>query len=233
MSKRILLVFGAFLVGLLFFLRYAGINPITVTAIGLLILILILFYFMGQERRQPVMRLIDSDGQARSTIDVGESLIVSASGLRPATVHDLVLLDSEGGTLLVSRAMSNSEGVIMKATIWPQMGFEDLSSEEVYTFEQAQEIWRGRNLQVQVRLGNRVLMESEIRFPDVFERPLLLSTGPEGVIRNGIEAGTQDAIVSGYNMPFEGDARVFMVVRQHDWQLGDLILTVTLGKSVV
>lgn len=244
MSKRAwgaVVAVAGLLVASFFALANADISRIVGIAIGLLMLILALLYLVMRRRKSPVpvrpraLRLIDSDGHERSTFDVGESLTVQVSGLRPSTVHDLVLLESEGDALLVSRAMSNREGLIERATIWPQMGFEDLRLDRAYTVEESQEIWIGRELRVQVQLGGHVLMESGFRFADVFERPLLLSTGPEGVICNGFEVGTQDAVVSGYNIPFEGRARVFIVMRQHDWQPSNPIAPVTLagGRSAI
>jgi dienelactone hydrolase len=177
------------------------------------------------------VRLFDDHGEERTDLDVGESLTVQVEGLRPETAHDVVLLDESGDELFTNRLMSDREGVIEATTIWPQLGLQDPHTGEQLGVEQAQERWQGRELRLEIRTDEQAVVKQVVRFADSFTRPLLFSTDAEGIVVNGFEAGERDAIVSGHNLPFEGQARVFMVPRQCNWQPGNPFSPVRLASG--
>ncbi len=59
-----------------------------------------------------MITLVDDTGEERSAFDLGESLTVQITGVRPGSVYDMVLLDADGTELLIDRVMSNKEGTI-------------------------------------------------------------------------------------------------------------------------
>lgn len=176
---------------------------------------------LGSLAGESRVRLIDDTGQERETFDVGESLDVHITGLRPEAVYDLVLYDQDGAAIVANGVISNGRGEIEPTTLWPQLGCDDPRTDERLTFEEAQERWRGRGLRLEVRQNGRAVMEQTVRLGDSFTRPVLLGTDERGVVRNGFVAGDSDAVLSAYNLPFHGDVRVFLVARQHDWRPGN------------
>lgn len=174
--------------------------------------------------------LVDEIGEERHNFDVGESLAVRIEGIRPDTTHEIVILDN-GEELFTNRLRSNTHGIIETTTLWPQMGLEDPRTSEPIKVEEAMERWKGRKLQLEIRTDGKAVMTKEIQFAAVLERPLLLNTDEEGYVRNGFVAGEQNVTVSGYNVPFEGRARIYMVPRQQNWQPGDTFQPVRLASE--
>jgi len=177
------------------------------------------------------VHLLDENGQRRSCLDVGESLTVKMEGVRALSTHDLVLLDEKGEELFTSTLLSDRNGAVEPTMIWPLFGLDDPRSTESFSVERAQSRWRGRALKLEVRSGGKKVLEQVVRFADVFTRPLLVSTDSEGMVFNGLEVGKRDAFVSGYNLPFHGTVRVFVVARQHDWRVGDSFMPIRLASG--
>lgn len=177
------------------------------------------------------IRLLADDGSTRDTFDVGEPLIVEIRGVRPATVHDIVLQSADGSELFTNRLLTDRYGVITPTVIWPQIGLDNPHSEERFSIEKGHARWGGQALALEVREGEQVLMKSMVRVSDGFTRPLVLSTDSDGVVLNGFEAGVHDAIVSGYNLPFHGRIRVYMVPRQHGWWASNQFAPVQLASG--
>lgn len=167
------------------------------------------------------MRFLGNHGTERSSFEVGESLKVQAEGLQPKTAYDFTLLDNRGRHLFTSTLLSNASGVIEPTILLPQIGLDDMGRGERLTVEQAIKQCQGREMVLEMRKKKKVLTKRTIRFADSFKQPLLLSTDAKGAVANGFESGKRDALVSGYNLPFAGRARVFMVPRQHQWHAGN------------
>lgn len=185
----------------------------------------------GKEEPTEEVELLDDRGEVRNNYDPGESLTVGVRGLEASTVHDLALLDDTGEPLLVSSLLSNRNGDIEPTLLWPQFGLTDLATGEKLTVPQAQERWGGRRLELQVRTRGRHVLERVIPIAEHFTRPLIMNTNPGGYVLNGFEAGQHDALVSAYNVPFEGVARVYLVPRQYNWFSGDRFQPVTLASG--
>lgn len=169
----------------------------------------------------PEVRLVDELGEPRTDLDVGEGLTVYADGLKPAAAHDALLQDDQGESIFAGRLMSDRYGVIESALLWPQFGLIDPSTGERLTVEEAREQWTGRRLTLSVALDGEPVVSRELPLADTFLRPLVLGTDEDGRVLSGFVAGERDALVSGYNVPFEGPVRVYLVSRRHDWRSGD------------
>lgn len=189
---------------------------------------------LGENAPPLVVNVLDESGEARASYDPGESLFVSVGGLEADTVHELTLSDG-GAPLFTSTLLSNLDGEIERMMLWAQFGLSDPRNEQRFTLAQAQERWRGRTLKLQVKTRGKRVLEQSVRIAGTFTRPLILNTDPEGYVLNSFEAGRHDALVSAYNLPFRGTARVYMVRRQHDWFPGNPFAPVELlsGRAAV
>ncbi len=178
------------------------------------------------------VQLVDDQGNERTDFDVGEALTLQVEGIQPAMTYNVTLNDEEG-ELFTSRLMSNGEGVIESTVLWPQFGLDNPRTGDLLSVENAREYWRGKRLTLVVSLGEKVIFEHPFQVAEAFSRPLLLSTDEQARVVNGFVVGERDATVAGYNVPFVGRARIFMVPRQRNWLVGDSFSPVQLagGRS--
>ncbi len=191
--------------------------------------------FEDQEIEEPELVLVGDDGEARTDLEVGEPLTVSAGGLRRAAAHEVRLLDADGALLAEQRILSDREGVIPPTNLWPQLGLDDPRSARALTVEEAEQEWAGRRLGIEIRYCHKTVAAGTVPIPERFERPLVLSTDVEGRVRNGFEVGAEDVVVSGLRLDLPETARVYMVARQRDWRIGDAFTPVLLrsGRSAI
>ncbi|MCP4304779.1 MAG: hypothetical protein GY788_07885 [bacterium] len=189
---------------------------------------------LGEHAPRREIRLLDDAGQIRDDVEPGESLVIEVVGVEPDRVYDLVLT-SKGETLFTNRLLADHGGTIEATDIWPQMGLSDIETGEPTTVEAAEATWAGRELTLELQVDGTTLMESQTRFPTEFRRPVLLSSDPRGIVRNGIEVGQHPAVVSGQRVPHRGRARVYMVPRQAAWVERDPIEPVELtgGRTAI
>jgi hypothetical protein len=176
------------------------------------------------------LHLVADDGTKREDFDPGEALSLALAGVRPSSIHEVAVLEGDR-VLFTDRLMSNARGEIAPTVIWAQLGLDDPGSAARFTVAEARAKWKGKRLTVRVHDRKDELLRAEVRLASAFTRPLVLSTDREGRILNGFEAGKHDALVSLYNVPFEGHARVYLVPRQYDWHAGDRIRPVRLASG--
>jgi len=177
------------------------------------------------------VHLLDNRGLERVDFDAGETLSIRIKGIRPKTAHEVVLKDDKGKKLFTTRLMSDTNGDIQDFNLWPHLGLENLETAELLTVEEAQEKWSGRSLIIEVHQGKKLVASQTMKIAEKFTRQILLNTDERGKVLNGFVAGEQDAFVSGYNMPFRGTSRVFMVKSQQDWKPGNPISPVQLASG--
>jgi hypothetical protein len=186
---------------------------------------------LGKHAPSRGVTFLDDHGEARTSYDPGESLVVNINGLEANNVHELTLSEANGDPLFTSSLLSNFAGEIEPTTLWAQFGLFDPRTGERFTVAQAQKRWRGRTVRLQVKTAGKVVMKHSITMARTFRRPLILSTDREGFVLNGFEVGAHDAIVSAHNLPFSGSARVYMVPRQHNWFAGNSFAPVELASG--
>lgn len=184
---------------------------------------------LGDHTPERRLQLIGDDGTPREDFDVGESLAIELDGLRPETAHEIVV-SVDGDERFTGRLLSDENGSIPRTTVWPQMGLEG-DEDELLTVEEARERWSGRTVGLEVRADETVLYERSFEFPDRFERPLVVPVDDDGRVRNGFEVGEADAVVHGVNVPFDGEARGYIVGPRGDWRPGDPFEPVTLADG--
>ncbi|HYO14871.1 MAG TPA: hypothetical protein VE685_16885 [Thermoanaerobaculia bacterium] len=169
---------------------------------------------------EPEVSLLDDDGRRREELEVGESLTLSARGLRPAHAYD-IRLSSDGREFFTSRLLTNSKGELEPSVLWPQTGLDDPNSDARFTVDEARRRWRGRTLELVLASRGRKIFARNVRIAATFTRPLALCTDRDGRLLNGFEVGTQPLHLTVSNLPFGGLARIYLVPRQHDWRVGD------------
>jgi len=168
------------------------------------------------------------DGEQRPPA-IGDSLMISASGLAPACAHDIEV-HSGDAVLFASRLMTDQYGVLPDSVLWPQFGLDDPRSDTVYTVDEADKRWRGKKLGVRILRGKSLLAKGSVTIGS-FDRPFVMNTDREGRMLNGFEDGKGTVAVSGYNIGHEGHVRVYLVERQADWQTGDIFVPVRLRNG--
>jgi hypothetical protein len=167
----------------------------------------------------------DSDGERLSPA-IGDSLQVSGAGLAPGVAHDVEVTDGDG-VLFVSTLMTDRHGSLPESVLWPQFGLDDARSDAVYTVEEADERWRGKELRVRILRGERVVASGAVGI-DGFERPFVLNVGEDGRMLNGVVDGEARVTAEIHNVRHDGEVRVYLVERQADWRAGDRFGPVTL-----
>lgn len=176
------------------------------------------------------VKLFGDDGIPREEFSPGESLVLSAEGLHPASVHEFELI-MDGRSLFTSRLMTNRLGVLEPTVLWPQMGLVDLEGTDRYSPEEASQKWNGKSISLEIRREKEVFARTNFKLTSSFKAPVVISSGKDGRLMNGFEIGTQPLFLTVYNLPVGGDSRIYMVPRQHDWHIGDAIEPVAFANG--
>jgi hypothetical protein len=180
---------------------------------------------IDEEPSVEVFALGDGDGQ-RVAPAIGDSLLVSAAGLAPAAAHDIEVSDDDG-VLFVSTLMTDRYGRLPESVLWPQFGLDDPRSPAIYTVEEADQRWRGKELNIRILRGRRVIATGAAAIGG-FERSLVFNAGADGRMLNGFVDGEAAVTAHIYHLRHDGDVRVYLVARQADWRPGDRFAPVTL-----
>ncbi len=181
----------------------------------------------GGDGGRPELQLVDERGAPRIDYDAGESITIALRGLAAVRSHDVTLLDGDR-PLFTSTLLTDANGEIEPTVLWPQFGLVDLVSGTRYTVDEAQRLWQGRRLGLQVRAEGKLLLETTVPVAEAASRAVLMNADHDGRVRNGFEIGDEDAILAAYRLPFVGTARIYLVQRQIGWFPGDLFEPVTL-----
>jgi len=176
------------------------------------------------------VELTGDDGEPKEEFSVGESLTIQAKGLRPGYAHRFALSTDEK-TLFTSTLITNRYGEIEPTVLWPQMGLDDPNSDARFTPEEAAERWKGASCRLDVSMNKDKVSTSTFRIGDALRAPIVIASEEDGRLLNGFEVGTQPLWLTMSNLPFGGDTRVYMVPRQHNWQVGDPFQPVTFSNG--
>lgn len=177
------------------------------------------------------LRFVDDDGRERETLQPGDGFVIEVAGLRAGHAYEFRVQNGNGeSAAFTSRYLADADGRIVRTTLWPQAGLEELRGKRRRTVEESIARARGRRVTVTVVEGRRVVARREIGFADELARPLLVGTDEGGMLQNWLQAGGDGtATVSVFGMPFTGRVRAFLVPRQHDWRAGDPFTPITLA----
>jgi hypothetical protein len=164
--------------------------------------------------------LAGDEGESKEEFSVGESLTIQVKGLRPGYAHHFAL-SMDGNGLFTSTLITNRYGVIEPTVLWPQMGLDDPHSQARFTPEEAAKRWNGERICLDISMEKEAVFTTAFKIDDGLRSPIVIASEQDGRLLNGFEAGTQPLMLTLYNLPFGGDTRIYMVPRQHDWQVGD------------
>lgn len=174
--------------------------------------------------------LTGDDGKPREEFSVGESLMIQGRGLRPGYPHHFTLA-MDGKVLFTSTLITNRYGEIQPTVLWPQMGLDDPTTEARFTPNEATERWNGAGFTLDILAGKETISIISFRISDTVRAPVVIVSEKDGRLLNGFELGEQPLFLTMSSLPFGGDTRIYMVSRQHDWQVGDAFQPVLLSNG--
>lgn len=177
--------------------------------------------------KNPVVKLSGDSGEVRKEFSPGESLIVHLTGLKPLSAHDFAF-SANSKPLFTSTLLSDRKGEIKPTLLWPQMGLDDPNSDLRFTPEEAMEKWQSKTISLNITCRKEKIFRSEFKITHSPLAPIIISSDKNGRLLNGFEVGKQGLFLTVYNLPFIGDARIYLVQRQHDWNYGDRFEPATL-----
>lgn len=173
---------------------------------------------------------LGGDGDTdRDDVAVGESLTLHARGVRPSTVHRVEVSDDDG-PLFVDSVMSDAEGTLGPAVVWPLLGLEDPRATEPMSVDEPHERWAGRTVRLRLTDGDATVAEAAVTVARE-RRPFAVHVDADGRVLNGFEHGEHPVSLHVDGTDTWDSARVFMVPRQHAWSPGDAIAPVTIGDG--
>jgi hypothetical protein len=166
------------------------------------------------------IHLLSEDGMSQERFEVGESLSINLRGLRPVTPYEILVSLSEK-ELFTSTLITNAKGDLEPTILWPQIGFDNPLTGEVYAIDEAVEKWKGETIIVSIGSRNEKVGSVKFSIDSGVKRPLVVSTDTKGRLVNGIEVEKEPIHISLRNLPFSGAARIYMVSAQQNWNTGD------------
>jgi hypothetical protein len=180
-----------------------------------------------EQPRRTAVWLLGDDDRPRDEFAIGETIALAATGLKAAVAHD-VEVDIQGRRAFAIRLMSDSEGAIEPTVMWPQLGLDDPWSSARHTLDEGRERFGDAILQVRVAQADHAVARTKARVAADRTAPILVIADREGRPLNGLDGDGPDPFLLIATLPFDGDIRVMLVPRQHDWRLGDPLLPVTI-----
>lgn len=175
---------------------------------------------LPKPRLRALTELVGDDDHPREEFEIGESVALQAVGLKPAVAHDVDVV--VGGRKAFSlRLIADAIGTIEPTILWAQLGLDDPWSATRHTLAEAVERFRGVRIDIRVHRDGRAVGRVRARIAQELTRPILLVADREGRPVNGLEPDGGPAYVLLANPPFDGDVRVVVAPRQHDWRVGD------------
>jgi hypothetical protein len=167
------------------------------------------------------LTLLDDSGPI-DELEVGQSLALTATGLRPVSRHTVTLhVDAE--TYSTQELTSDQFGRLPLTIVAPQFGLAAAGGREPLTWQEAQRRWDGLQLVVEVHAGDACVARHKLAIRGSGRRPNGFVSDAEGHLRNAVNLGRDELFVSLTAMPKASSVRVFVVPRQGDWVLGDPI----------
>ena len=167
------------------------------------------------------LRFLDDRDQIKA-LEVGQSLALSATGVRPASRHT-VTLSVGGEPYSTQELISDAAGVLPVTVVAPQFGLTDAGGREALSWEEAQRRWQASTLVVDVYTGELQVASRRLQIRGTVRQPNGFASDAEGRLRNAVQADEDELFVSLVALPKASSVRVFVVESQGDWFHGDPI----------
>jgi hypothetical protein len=181
--------------------------------------------------RKPELWLADEQRARRASFEAGETIYAQARGLRPSTLHNIVIVEAESRPNELARLITDRHGNLPSTAIVPFFGLLEggTPAKGLRSFEEAEKALAGREFIVRAEVA-----EARFSAPRASFRPIVYPCDSTGHLITGFVRGEIDLAVQLRRFP-PGCVRVFAVPRQYDWRPGDPIEPVhdTAGKPLV
>jgi len=183
--------------------------------------------------RKPIIELLGDDGKRKDQFETGESLGIRASRLVPLSLYEIMLSVNDKEVAGVS-VRTDSHGHIDHTIIWPQLGINDLESKHLLTPAEAALKWQKQPVLLVVKKEKDLIYQKQFVVHSN-GKPYVLAAARNGRPVNAIEGHKEALYILPGNMGRKGTARILLVKRQHDWNVGDAfeVATGRNGKPVV
>jgi Chlorophyllase enzyme len=170
-------------------------------------------------RQKPKFVFYGDDAVLRNSVMVGTSLSFTASGLLPAVNYDVEIY-ANGKTVLTNSVRTNNRGEFESTMLWIQLGINDLENDQLMTLKEANKMWDGAVITLVFSYNKNAVSKNEFKVKNNENTQVFASTR-DGRPVNAIEAHEDALYVSIANSTYTGAAKLILIERQHDWQVGD------------
>ena len=188
---------------------------------------------LGQYAPNQRMTFRDDQGKIREDFDVGESICLHAEGLLPNTHYESRLYGIGGQKPIVSRLMTNRKGEIEPSVLWANLGLIDPDTSEIRSLQEAEKKLAGQAIRIELWRNGVKALESKTQVADFFKRPIIYPADKEGKLKNGFEIGEQGLILSLNRLPFNGNARIFLIPSQRNWFISECFRAFRLASGEI
>jgi len=185
--------------------------------------------------KRRALRLLDDGATARDSFDVGECIYVAADGLRPNRVYELWLRTGTNtrSDRLLACLCADRHGSLPSTLLLPWFGLIQPGPDR-RDESPCLDHGSGEQRMVDRAFTLRAIVQGQKARPDavtplriarIGKRPQLIASDEHGRLRTGMIAGQHPVTVTLRHLQ-RGCVRVFLVPRQFDWRVGDLIVPV-------
>ncbi len=172
--------------------------------------------------RKPQVLLL-ADGIPTRDIEVGQTLSIAGSRLRPSTVHDVAVRC--GRRVLANLALiTDPFGGLPATVVAPQLGLGALGSAEPLSLKQAMAALGGQRIAIELRQGARAVARASAMIGRRGSRPIGFVSDAAGGVRNWIQYDRDELHLTLARFRRAAEVRIFLVARQADWNAGDPIV---------
>ncbi len=175
------------------------------------------------------VQLLDAQGVPRKELEVGDTLLFSATSLASNQSHQVRLLDERKKEILSASLAADRFGVIPPTVLWPDMGIGEPEKGGRFAFrnyEEAHVAMAGKTFSLEVRYKRRVVRQAKLRIGPELARTRLYPVSESGFLQRGLLLGRDRMVIDGRRFPPGALIDVYLVPSQHDWRPGDPIVPV-------
>src|SRR5262245_59042775 len=137
---------------------------------------------MEKYNAKPVVSFL-VDNAPSDTIGIGQSGVLAASRLRPATQFVLQMA-IDGSKPLVQTIVSDSFGTIESSTVLPQFGLWEFDSDETRTIEEGLKRWGGKTLAWELLYKKKAVAKGQLAINKEIKNPMAFVSDKQGRLRN-------------------------------------------------
>jgi hypothetical protein len=183
---------------------------------------------------EPQLRLLDTAGQARAEVEVGESLLVAVDGLAPLASYRVTVRADQHSEVFSLQLATDATGAIAPTLLWPDVGLGSAGDRffGAATLEAAHAALAGTRLTVELAEAKHAIAFADLGIATKRERPRMFAASPTGAPRQTLQAGKDELRIALRNFP-AGTYDLAVVAARTDWKLGEPIVPVVARRIEV